>query len=130
MFTTSAPLPRLKDLDSLVRTGWAAYHDDEYVHWQGFKVQLLGQDENSALGVQVEVSDAAGLDAAMDGVDQPAVDVLVPGVDLQDLLPRSGILWHPHLIILLKEFRTMFVHVQHTYVGLTLQSMKNQYQTF
>ena len=45
------------------------YHDDECMDSDVFVVQRLGQDQHSALGVQVEVLEAVRVEAAVDGVD-------------------------------------------------------------
>ena len=45
------------------------YHYDERMDGDVFVVQCLGQDQHSALRVQVEVLEAVGVEAAVDGVD-------------------------------------------------------------
>jgi len=74
------------------------YHDDERVDGDVLVVQpLLRQHQDSALGVQPEEAAAAGVQAAVDGEQQPAVGVGVRGADVQDVLPRGRVLGNPHL---------------------------------
>lgn len=60
-------------------------------------VQLLGQHQDSALWVQMEEPGAVWMQAAVDGVHQFTIGVHVLRADLQDVLPRRGILRDPHL---------------------------------
>lgn len=69
------------------------YHDDERMGGDVFVVQRLGQDQHPTLGVQVEVLEAVGVEAAVNRVDQLAVGVLILCADLQDVLPGRGVLW-------------------------------------
>lgn len=60
-------------------------------------VQRLGHHQDAALWVQVEELGAVRVQAAVDRVHQLAVGVGVLRADLQDVLPRRGVLRDPHL---------------------------------
>lgn len=61
---------------------------------------------------------AVWVEAAVNGVNDPAVDVCILGTDLQDLLPWCCVLWNAHLIHTFQEHGTMLVHVEHSDVRL------------
>lgn len=63
---------------------------------------------------------AVGVKTAVDGVNDPAVDVCILGTDLQDLLPWSCVLWNTYLIHTLQEHGSMFIHIKHSDVCLCL----------
>lgn len=73
------------------------YHDDEGVDGDLLIVQLFSHDQDAALWVKVEVLGAVWVEAAVDGVDQLAVNVRILGVDLQDVLPGRRVLGNPDL---------------------------------
>jgi len=73
------------------------YHDDECMGGNVFEVQRLSQDQHATLGVQVEILEAVGVEAAVDGVDQPAVGVLILCTYLQDVLPGRCVFWDADL---------------------------------
>lgn len=60
-------------------------------------VQLLRHHQDAALWVQMEELGAVRVEAALDRVHQLTVGVGVLRADLQDVLPRGGILRNPHL---------------------------------
>lgn len=60
-------------------------------------VQRLGHHQDAALWVQVEELGAVRVQAAVDRVHQLTVGVGVLRADLQDVLPRRGVLRDPHL---------------------------------
>lgn len=60
-------------------------------------VQLLRHHQDSTLRVQVEELGALWLQAAVDGVHQLTVGICILRADLQDVLPRRGVLRNPHL---------------------------------
>lgn len=60
-------------------------------------VELLRHHQDSTLWVQMEELGAVWMKAAVDGVHQFTVGVGILCADLQDVLPRGGILRNPHL---------------------------------
>lgn len=60
-------------------------------------VQHLGHHQDATLWVQVEELGAVRVQAAVDRVHQLTVGVGVLRADLQDVLPRRGVLRDPHL---------------------------------
>lgn len=60
-------------------------------------VELLRHHQDSTLWVQMEELGAVWMKAAVDGVHQFTVGVGILRADLQDVLPRGGILRNPHL---------------------------------